>query len=307
MWIPYFIFEFWQDDSTSETISASNIDNQMREFEIGFFLENPPTRRRAVEIELKNPEKKMQTDGTGRQVTVQFQPNSKNQLEVIIFRLTDSKPKNAFIYCYNNVSQLLSFWALATGSGFSILRVYIVDIRHNAKWIIEPQWARPGNFFLPSEINISPKHAAMLSLYREARNSQSPFYKFLCCYKILEVWYKKGDIFATADRLVREKNLPFRRPRKKITQQMLIMSLVFNSHPEFKGMSFVRFFKSINPWRTKIAHVLTDVGEFINFDKYESQIEFGPIANLTDLVARQVLLDEFHLWGQIASAGITEC
>lgn len=298
MWIPYFIYEFWENESSTETISASQNDTEERDFEIGFFLENPPSRNRGVEIELESPEQRTQIDEMGRQAGMLFQPHN-NILNVVAFRLSDSNPKEAFKRCFNNISKLLSFWALGSGSGFSIHSVRIHDLQHNAIWTIRPQSARPTAFFLPSEIDIGPEHAAMLSLYREARNSQSPFYRFLCCYKILEGWYNHGSIFGQADRLIRDRNLPFRRPRRTITRAMLVMSLLFNTHPEFEGRSFGIFFQLLNPWRIKIAHFLTEEGEYINFDSYESQLEFGPIANLIDMVARDVLSDEFHLWGQI--------
>jgi hypothetical protein len=302
MWIPYFIFEFWETESPPETIAASENDTEERRFEIGFFLENPPSRNRGVEIELEQPEQRAQTDGMGRQAAILFQPNNNNLLNVIVYQLNDSNPKEAFKRCFDNLSQLLSFWALGSGSGFSIYSVRIQDLRHNAVWIIKPQSARPAAFFIPREINIGPEHAAMLSLYREARNTQSPFYRFLCCYKILEGWYNHGSIFGMADRLIRERNLTLRRPRRTITREMLVMSLLFNTHPEFEGRSFANFFQLLNPWRVKIAHFLTEAGEYINFDSYESQLEFGPIANLTDMAARDVLSDEFHLWGQIREA-----
>ncbi len=49
---------------------------------------------------------------------------------------------------------------------------------------------------------------------------------------------------------------------------------------------------------------MTDAGEFINFDTYESQVNVGPVANLTDMVARQILLDELDMWKQLTNAGV---
>jgi hypothetical protein len=80
---------------------------------------------------------------------------------------------------------------------------------------------------------------------------------------------------------------------------MLVTSLVFSAHPEFEGVTFAAFFDLLGPWRTRVAHAVTDAGDFTDFDKYETQIELGPLANLTDLVARQVLLDEFWFWTEI--------
>jgi hypothetical protein len=155
---------------------------------------------------------------------------------------------------------------------------------------------------LPSGIDVSDEHSAVMSLYREGRNSTSPFYRLLCFYKILEAWNQHGNIFGAADRLIRQKKLPFRRPRRIITKDMLVQSLVFNRSPEFEGKTFTEFFSLLTPYRIRVAHAVTDAGTFIDLDKYDSVVEFGPIANLADMVARQIILDEFDLWRQIRGA-----
>lgn len=302
MWIPYFLLEFWEPDTPIETTRASEEDAREREFEVYFYLENPPTRRREVELRLRETVYRSQTDGTGRTVAVRFDPTADGVLERVGFKIKDTSARAAFRYCYDKVCPLLSFWAVMTGSGISIFGLGVADDRHKAVWKVVPQRATPEDFMLPDEVALSPQHSAALSLYREGRNAQSPFYRFLCCYKILEAWYRGGGIFAEADRVVRERDLPVRRPRRVVTQEMLVMSLVFQAHREFEGVSFARFFELLEPWRTRVAHAITEAGEFLNLDLYESQIALGPIANLTDLVARQALLDEFDLWAAIRAA-----
>ncbi|MFX0202352.1 MAG: methylamine utilization protein MauJ [Candidatus Hodarchaeota archaeon] len=307
MWIPYFILEFWEPDETEiETIQASEGDTEERTFEIVFFLENPPSHRQGVDLRLGEAQIQTQIDEMSRQVTVRFQPNTDGRLWSVVFIVSDTNPKSAFRYCYDRLSPLLSFWALMTGSGFAILGLRIIDTGHGAKWKVVPQHSRPEEFAIPASMTIGGEHGAMLSLYREARNSQSPFYRFLCCYKILEAWYRNRDIFSYADRIVRENNLPFRRPPRTVTHEMLVISMVFSRHPEFRDVRFGRFFELLNPWRRSVAHAITDEGEFLNFDRYESLIEIGPIANLTELVTRQVLLDESALLQDIANAGFLD-
>lgn len=305
MWLPYFLYEFWESVSEPNTVSASQADRTEREFEICFFLENPPARRRGVELRLDAPLPKQQRDDSGREAAFLLQPGKNGDLEAVIFKIKDSDPKAAFRYCFDQLSKLLSFWAVTTGSGFSIFGLAITDPKHKAKWKMVPQRAASTPFFMPSEINLSDEYAALLSLYREARNSASPFYRLLCCYKILEAWYTKGSIFGYADRLVQEKNLSVRRPKRTVTQEMLTMSLLFNRHPEFLDVSFGKFFELLNPWRVKVAHAITDAGDFINLDQYQSQIDVGPIANLADMVAQRVLLDEVDLWSQIREAELS--
>lgn len=302
MWIPYFLLEFWEPETPVETTQASEQDTSEREFEVYFYLENPPTRRRDVELHLTETAYRTQTDGTGRTAAVRFDPTADKLLERVGFKIKDVSARAAFRYCYDKLCLLLSGWALMTGSGFSIFGLLIADDRHKARWKVIPQRAAAKDFMLPAELSLSPQHSAAVSLYREGRNAQSPFYRFLCCYKILEAWYQGGGIFAEADRLVRARGLPVTRPRRTVTRDMLVRSLVFAAHNEFEGVSFANFFELLGPWRVRVAHAITDAGEFLNLDLYESQIALGPIANLTDMVARQVLLDEFDLWAAIREA-----
>ncbi|MDO8700641.1 MAG: methylamine utilization protein MauJ [Deltaproteobacteria bacterium] len=306
MWIPYFLFEFWEPETDSKSITASQSDNQEREFFVYFYLENPPARVRSVELLLTQKVQKLQTDGTGRQASLRFEPNDKNELDRVGFKIRDVHPKLAFTYCYDQLSQLLSFWTVVAGSGFSIFGVKVLDEKNKARWKVVPQRAAPEPFEMPSGISVGDAHSAVLSLYREARNTQSPYYRFLCCYKILEALYRSRSLFGFVDHLVKEKGLPFTRPRRTITEEMLVTSLVFESRPEFKNKNFREFFGLLNPWRIKVAHAVTDSGQFINFDKYGSQVDIGPIANLVDLVARQILLDEMDMWRQLNDARVIQ-
>lgn len=304
MWIPHFLLEFWEPETSAESVQVSERDISERKFELWFFLEDPPTR--VVQdsgLALAAPEQRTQTDGTGRSVGLRFEPNEKGRLGSVAFKVTDTSAKAAFRYCYDRLCQLLSFWAITAGTGFGIFGLRVIDDKHGAKWKVIPQRTVPEPFYLPLGIAVGDKHAAMMSLYREGRNTPSPLYRFLCFYKILEAWYQHGNVFGAADRLIRERNLPFRRPRRIITHDMLVLSLVFNRYPEFEGRSFAEFFNLLNPYRVKVAHAITDAGTFVDLDKYESTVELAPTANLTDLVARQVLLDEFELWRHIQEAG----
>lgn len=247
MWIPHFLLEFWEPETSPESVVASETDLSERKFEVWFFLEDPPARLvQDSGLALAAPENRTQTDGTGRSVGVRFEPNDKGRLGSVAFKVTDTSAKAAFRYCYDRLCQLLSCWAIIVGTGFGIFGLRVIDDKHGAKWKVIPQRSAPEPFGLPLGIAVGQELGAMMSLYREGRNSASPFYRFHCFYKILEAWYQHGNIFGAADRLVRERSLPFRRPRRIISHDMLVLSLIFNKHPEFEGTSFAEFFTLLN-------------------------------------------------------------
>jgi len=301
MWFPDLLFELWSDADPEPTKTAQ-ADTTERDFEVAFPLVDRARLRDGVGVQMPGPRHTTQTDGTGRKAEMWFRPDMSGRLEAIYFKLADRSARLACIYCHDKLCQLLSFWAVIYGSAFSIASVLVVDLKHGVQYRGGPKPLAPDDFILPGGLSFSGERWALLALYREARSSPSPFYRFLCCYKILEAWYKLGATFGEADRIIKEKGLGLTRPKRVVTREMLVMALILDRHPEFEGLRFGRLFELLNPWRVKVAHAVTDAAEFINLDSYGEQLEIVPIANLTDLIARQVLLDELELWRQIAAA-----
>ena len=305
MWIPHFSYEFWELESSRESDDKSRKDKTERKFDIRFYLEDSPSKLIQDScFLLSEPIDKLQTDANGRSVAVRFQPNNKGRLCSIYFKVLDNQPKNAFRYCYNQLSKLLSVWALSVGTGFAIYGIYIIDETHSTKWKVVPQKTQAEEFWLPLGIGLNDEYSALISLYREGRNSNSPFYRFLCFYKILEAWYKNKSLFSIADRTIKENGLTIKRKRRRITKEMLVLSLNFHNHPEFEGKTFAEFYQLLNPHRVKVAHAITDSGTFINFDDYDSMLNIAPIANLADLVCQQIIQDDLDLWDQIRNTGV---
>ena len=304
MWIPHFLWDYRKPESSSETIQASRGDTSKRLIEVEFGLKQPITHECGVEIRLQEAECRSITSHEGLEFKIRFDPGKDNRLTTIKTRAEGTSPEAIFVPSFEYVSVLLSYWTIASGCPCGIFGAKIVDVSHRAIWRVHPWRSNVEPLHVPAFMCLSAERAAMMSLYREARNSPSPFYHFLCCYKILEAWYSHGSIFGEVDRLIKEHNLPISRPSRRISKEMLSLSLLFKSRPEFQDVKFGQFFQLLKPWRVKIAHALTDAGEFVDLDKYDSHAEFGPVANLTDLVARQIMLDEIELWGQIEASGV---
>ncbi len=304
MWLPFALSGVWWTESNDDKIKASDQDGDEREFEFLFYLENPPARRFDVDLRCDGDINKTVTDSSGQRISVMFYTSEKNRLARIGCKLTSADRKIALKYCWDTISELMSIWSIKTGSGFSIYAFRVLDAKHDVKWRVFPQQAGPEPFFIPSEIGIRGEYAAMFSLYREARNSQSPFYRFLCCYKILEAWYRCRDIFGEADRLIKEHNLPFRRPKRSITKEDIGFTLILNRHPEFEGKRYGRAFEMLNDWRRQVAHALTNAGQFINLDVHDTLIEASAFADCVDKMANTLLIDEIGLWQQINSANV---
>lgn len=233
MWVAHYLLELWEPHSSAESIKASESDASERGFEVWFYLEDP-LGRLVEDSALLLPSTLDRTfsdaGGTGRSMAVRFLPNDKGRLRAIGFGIAEQSPKAAFLYCFDNVSPMLSYWTFSFGNGFSIYCVRILDHKHHAEWSILPHHIATESFRLPIDLAPRPEHAAVISLYREGRNAQSPFYRFLCFYKILEAWYRHRSIFGEADRLIKDNaerimqhgdTVPSRPPQRRITKDML--------------------------------------------------------------------------------------
>ena len=144
---------------------------------------------------------------------------------------------------------------------------------------------------------------SLFALYREAKNNSSPYYRFFCFYKILEAFYERPDIFRKIDKMISEKQLPIKRPKRKITKDDLIYALV-DPNSKYLDMPYGKFFEELRSnERLKVAHTFPKNKPFVNLDDFDLFGEYARMTNLADLVSRQLLLDELELHLQLVKIG----
>ena len=153
-----------------------------------------------------------------------------------------------------------------------------------------------------------PEFEHAVALYREAINSNTPIYRFLCFYKILELSRKRRE------RLGRKHKASFKQPRpgeqiplreSKAMEEWLnalfyvnrdwdqgIFDQVFR--PEALGKKINNLFDNqLRPLRDKIAHGILDSGEFLLLDKQEDLDLVGKWLPLMRCLARRVMKNDF--------------
>jgi hypothetical protein len=153
-----------------------------------------------------------------------------------------------------------------------------------------------------------PEFEHAVALYREAINSNTPIYRFLCFYKILELSRKRRE------RLGRKHKASFKQPRPgeqiplretKAMEEWLnalfyvnrdwdqgIFDQVFR--PEALGKKINNLFDTqLRPIRDRIAHGILDSGEFLLLDKQEDLELVGKWLPLMRCLARRVMKNDF--------------
>lgn len=125
-------------------------------------------------------------------------------------------------------------------------------------------------------------------LYREAKNNQSPFYKFLCYYKILEgifksirpaLMFKKKSERKTIVRL--EENVPYH-PEISYKHKEQIGKKIQSAFNDFFADEF----------RNVVAHFILKDGRFLNVSEYQTNEDFDKAVLLLELCVRKVLDNE---------------
>ena len=143
----------------------------------------------------------------------------------------------------------------------------------------------PTSSMNPHEAVIQLDLLPIYALYREAKNNQSNFYKFICYYKILE-----GVFGPLRTKLFQQATLQGK-PVKQIRD-------ILPDHPELdsKFSSYIGkpiknvFDKFLNKeFRNSIAHFVTDDKAVMNVSTYDSNAKFAGVVFMAELCARVVI------------------
>ena len=137
------------------------------------------------------------------------------------------------------------------------------------------------------------------SLYREAKNSLSSYYRFLCYYKIMEGIYRH-----LRPRLIK------RAKQSKI--QISMQKELVPAHPElyfyqnsFVGKSIKSLFDNefTSEYRDVVAHFFLDKGVLLNPSHYNTSNKFIDIILVSELCARELIKNQEDYLLQYYQAG----
>lgn len=303
MWTPYFLFDnfVFDDLETGDRLSKSFGSEEYRLFRIWFLLDDIRLRRKEIQIQAQvedNAVLVLSEKESEKEFRLYCGNGKSGKIEVIVCEVVEDSPLEAFWYCFNRLSHLLSCWTLMNGGSQAIYGFHVLDTLFDARFQCLPDnlvdHVKPVPVFIPPALELFPEHRNMLSLYREARNSTSPFYGMLCSFKIMEA-VLEHQLFSDTDKSLLP--LPHDHKRKPgvITQKMLEAARVDKKYQKYDTMKFKKFMEDVRPVRNRIAHGVTDQGEMYDFDDVDNYIEVTTLASLADLVAREILVEEFRL------------
>lgn len=311
MWIPHFGYALWEKEGTN--CKNSDLDKEIREFLVSFFLEDSDNRNvNDSDISLAKNEAREITIFTStkpEKLPILFEVNDKNRAKAIRCKVQASNKLEALIKAYSPIARTLSFWSVAESSSTAIWALAVTDEKYNANWVAQPQSAKAFEFALPKGMSFDKKFNAMFSLYREGRTNNSPYYRFFCFAKILESFFAKGEIFKSANKILIENGEDPKkfRSNKHLDRTQLVYALAYPKFGELENLKYTKFWEWIRDnYRHLVGHAFPDKyaeKEWLDLDEFQIYTDFAIIGNIVDLVIRDLINEELDLYQKLIDKG----
>lgn len=217
---------------------------------------------------------------------------------------------NAEFIAYRALAPFLSSWSASLDIPIEIETIQVTD---PATYTESLRLHRPFREMMPPS-GVGPvltdEYCHFASVYREALNASSPFYRFLCFYKIIESIYYRQQVIA-GDAKSRGEEPRKRSEDVKLSREAIrgIVSWVYpweeNPEDDFllgqllpeeaNGKKFRTIFQSIlEPLRDTVGHALMRSGEIKTVaDRLEDIENIGKWLPLLRLWVRVLMASEF--------------
>jgi hypothetical protein len=195
------------------------------------------------------------------------------------------------------LSRVLDHWSFLANTPISIDEIGTKNVKNGLLTI---------NYTLPYEnviISLGKGESfseliPIFALYREAKNSASNFYRFLCYYKILEGIYKKlrSEVFNEA----KERGKEIARI-KEIVPDLPELKADVSLHSNLIGKSIQVIFENelTKNFRKQVAHFLVDDGTILNVSDYEFLSKYDNSIYLMEICCRIVIENQENYYRQV--------
>lgn len=292
MWIPHQLLSPLKGEGPKEAVLASEEAKDARSFVAGFILCNTLTRAWETDLIVSAADRERAIEIEGRSCTVHAAANEAGKLHEIVYAVPATGAVEALALAFRHVDGELSRMALHYGRSFEIAGWRVADVAHGARWRCIP--------FRPSALkseplagDLSPLWQDILGLYREARNSVSATWRLIASGAILDAAVSGRAPFDEVKIDLGAQALKF---------DMLARSGTLATHPQFKEATARTLRDVVEPIRqTFIAQLNGGPGAHDRGD-YAATLQLAALANLTDLVAREMVMMSLRAAGYVQDA-----
>lgn len=145
-------------------------------------------------------------------------------------------------------------------------------------------------------IEIAAELIPVFAMYREAKNSHSDFYKFLCYHKILDGLL--GTLRASINSRARKQNVELVKRKEFVPDDAEIAP----TYRKYIGTSIKSFYDGVltPQFRNAIAHFITKNGAILNLSDPSSIERHAEIMYVSEVCARAMIQSHIDLMQQLA-------
>jgi hypothetical protein len=218
------------------------------------------------------------------QETLELHMNASREISFIHFECLDTAPKRAFDRFRAAVLPMLDHFSYSTNTPLFLGAVRVNDPTNHLT-IFEVTAPYENAVLGTSGHRLFEALRPAYAMYREARNANSDFYRFLCFYKLLE-----GLLSTFRSRVATEakvKGIPLTSGRERIPDHA---ALPTNLRP-YVGQSVKKFFDDVlTPgFRTAMAHFETDDGVILHTSDPLHMAQYANLMLIMELSVRTVI------------------
>ena len=295
MWIPHNSLSPLKAETPKETVVASEAAKDERSFLVGFMLCNTLTRAWETDVVVSAADSERDIEIDGAPCILHASANDAGKLHEIVYAVPATGAMAALAMAFRHADGELSRMALQYGRSFEIAGWRVADIEYGARWRFVP--FRPSALKSePAPGDLPPAWDEILRLYREARSATSPTWRLIAAGAILDA--------AVAGRA------PFDgegldAAGQALTFDMLARSGTLSTHPEFKGATVEALHDAAEPVRQALLSELSQLGAVATRREtgdYHGTVRLTALANLADLVARELVLASLRSAGYFRDA-----
>jgi hypothetical protein len=225
---------------------------------------------------------------------MEFKKNSRGEQSLIEFETTASSIKEAKEVFLRFALPLIDHLSYTLNCPIFIQTVRIMDINNQVQSIdyVSPYLNAPA---LDPVREIPMELAPVFAMYREAKNSHSNFYKFLCYHKMLDGLL--GTLRASINTRARKLKVDLVRKRE-----------VVPDHPEIAATYRMHIGKPIKSFydevltpkfRNAIAHFTTKDGSILNLSDPSTVAKHSEIMYVSELCVRTMIQSHLDLLQQL--------
>jgi len=215
-----------------------------------------------------------------------FHKNSEGEYSFVEFECDAVHHKQANYLFHHTLTTYLDTLAYRGNCPIFIQAVRIEDVSNQL--IIVPQMApyRKHNVSL-DDTTVYPELSPVYAMYREAKNSSSNYYRFLCYYKILEGLF--GSVRPQLFKRARSVKAKINTDSKRIPADPYLIP----EQQKYVGMNIKSFFESVltPEFRHGVAHFMLKDGTTMNLSLPQQLEAYTHILYITELCLRALIDD----------------